>query len=87
MITGFIETVAGLMLFNSSIKGLKNSVVRKWREGFTLALITSVIAVLHGLLWTVVNLPELLNLIIVLVMFLMLTIALLRISKMRGLKA
>lgn len=85
MILGVLETLLGLLLLNISIKSLKKSVIRKWREGFVITLATSIIIIIHGLLQVASSPSEIFNTVLLFIVSSSLTLAFLRISKMKGL--
>ncbi len=44
-----IGGIIGLLLLNISIKGIKKSVIRKWREGFFFLLAGSILLLIHSI--------------------------------------
>lgn len=53
MFIGVINVFIGLLLFNSSISSLRKSVIRKWRQGFSINFALSIILMIAGLLMIV----------------------------------
>jgi uncharacterized membrane protein len=87
MIIGIIETLLGLFLLNISIKSLKRSVIRKWKEGFYITMFTGLITIIHGLSLVAFNIPESINTFLLLFISSSMMLALFRISDMKGLQA
>lgn len=57
MLFNILGIVLGLILFNISIQSLKRSAIRKWRQGFTITLITSLAVLAYGFMGLLIEMP------------------------------
>ncbi|VVB75930.1 Uncharacterised protein [Candidatus Tiddalikarchaeum anstoanum] len=87
LIYNVLEVIFGIIILTISKRSLKRSIIRRWREGFTLLLFGSLAGIAHGLLTIGGILPEMLNSAIFTIFFLLVTISIWRLSSMHGLKA
>lgn len=87
MLLSITETFMGLILLNISLNSLKKSAIRKWRQGFTVTLVTGFIIMLHGLMSLVIEMPLLINNILFFMAVSSMTFSVFLISKMQGLNA
>ncbi|MFA5303861.1 MAG: hypothetical protein WC393_05015 [Candidatus Nanoarchaeia archaeon] len=87
MLLSVTETFIGLILLNISLNSLKKSAIRKWRQGFTVTLVTGCIIMLHGIISLVVDMPMLINNILFFMAVSSMTFSVFLISKMQGLNA
>ncbi|MBN1923680.1 MAG: hypothetical protein JW791_02880 [Nanoarchaeota archaeon] len=87
MIISIIETLLGLILLNTSLKSLKKSIIRRWREGFAIILVTSILMIIHGLLSSFISFSPEINSYFLLIFMAANTVSFLRISGMKGLQA
>jgi len=87
MLLSVTETFVGLILLNISLNSLKKSAIRKWRQGFSVTLITGFLIMIHGLLSIVIEMPEFINNVLFFIAFSSMTFSVFLISKMQGLNA
>ncbi|MFA5333187.1 MAG: hypothetical protein WC376_01695 [Candidatus Nanoarchaeia archaeon] len=87
MLLSVTETFIGLILLNISLNSLKKSAIRKWRQGFTVTLVTGGIIMLHGIISLIVDMPMLINNILFFMAVSSMTFSVFLISKMQGLNA
>ncbi len=86
MILGSVETILGLLLLNTSFKALNKSVVRKWREGFVFTTFASLIAIIHGLLSFIIELPPGLTSALLIIIFASTSLGVFRIASVKSLE-
>jgi hypothetical protein len=87
MLLSITETFIGLILLNISLNSLKKSAIRKWRQGFTVTLITGLIIMIYGLVSIIIEMPLLINNILFFMAVSSMTFSIFLISKMNGLNA
>lgn len=87
MLLSISETFIGLFLLNISFNSLKKSAIRKWRQGFTVTLITGLIIMIYGLLSMVIEMPLIVNNALFFVAVSSMTFSIFLISRMNGLSA
>jgi hypothetical protein len=87
MLLSVTETFIGLILLNISLNSLKKSAIRKWRQGFTVVLITGFIIMVYGLLSMVIEMPLLINNLLFFTAVSSMTFSVFLISRMQGLNA
>ena len=87
MLLSITETFMGLILLNISLNSLKKSAIRKWRQGFTITLVTGFIIMLHGLMSIMIDMPLFINNILFFMAVSSMTFSVFLISKMQGLNA
>ncbi len=87
MLLSITQTFIGLFLLNISFNSLKKSVIRGWRQGFSITLIIGFIIMVYGLLSMVVDIPLIINNILLFVSLCAMTASIFLISKMNGLSA
>jgi len=87
MLLSISESFIGLILLNISFNSLKKSAIRKWRQGFTVTLITGLIIMIHGILSIIIEMPIIINNILFFTAVLSMTFSIFLISKMNGLSA
>ncbi|MDD4353034.1 MAG: hypothetical protein PHN56_01110 [Candidatus Nanoarchaeia archaeon] len=87
MLLSITETFIGLILLNIGLNSLKKSVIRSWRQGFTVTLVTGVIIMIYGLISLVIEMPVLINNILFFLAISSMTFSVFLISRMQGLNA
>jgi hypothetical protein len=87
MLLSITQTFIGLFLLNISFNSLKKSVIRKWRQGFSITLIIGFIMMVYGLLSMIINIPLIINNILLFISLCAMTASIFLISKMNGLSA
>ncbi len=87
MILGVLETILGIMIFNTSIRSLKRSAIRKWREGYYITFFLSILILVFGMLSIFVPIPDSINNGFLFIVSSFMFLSLFRISKMKGLQA
>ena len=87
MLLSITETFIGLILLNVGLNSLKKSAIRKWRQGFTVVLITGFIIMVYGLLSMVIEMPLLINNLLFFTAVSSMTFSVFLISRMQGLNA
>jgi hypothetical protein len=87
MLLSITQTFIGLFLLNISFNSLKKSVIRKWRQGFSITLVIGFIIMVYGLLSMIINIPLIINNILLFISLCAMTTSIFLISKMNGLSA
>lgn len=87
MFYNVVEVLFGLLVYNISVKSLKKSIIRKWREAFTLLLFASIFAVTHGLITIVGIVPDFSNKVMFPLLSSVMVLSIFMLSRMKGLNA
>jgi hypothetical protein len=87
MLLSITETFIGLAILNISWYSLKKSVIRRWRQGFTISFIFGVIIMLYGLIGLIIPMPVILDNIVLVLSMCGMTSSSYLISRMQGLEA
>jgi len=87
MFLSLLEVLIGLAILNISLYSLERSVIRKWRQAFSISLIIGILIMICGILTLVFRIPDFLYTILSTVFISGFTFSFYLISRMNGLNA